>query len=148
MAECEPILDGRIAEQRMSGGADHASRVRSYRDLKVWAKGMDLAALVYELAKRMPKEEQYRMTSQMLRSVASVSANIAEGYQRATRRDYAHFVSIAAGSLAETETFVLMATRVGLLPESATGPVLALADELSRMLRALREKLAKPNRPS
>ena len=64
---------------------------------------MDLAEIVYELSKLMPKEERYRMTSQMLRSAASVPANIAEGYQRATRKDYAHFISIARGSLAETE---------------------------------------------
>lgn len=56
-------------------------RTKSSKDLKVWAKGMDLAEPVYGSARSMPKEEQYRMTSQMLRSAASVPANIAEGYQ-------------------------------------------------------------------
>ena len=113
--------------------------VRSYRDLKVWAKAMELAELVYTVAKQMPKDEQYRMTSQMLRSAASVPANIAEGYQRGTRRDYANFISIARGSLAETETFLLLASRAGLPPNGATTRALELADELSRMLRALRQ---------
>jgi len=116
--------------------------VRSYRDLKVWAKAMELAELVYAVAKQMPSDEQYRMTSQMLRSAASVPANIAEGYQRGTRRDYANFISIARGSLAETETFLLLASRAGLLPNGAATGALELADELSRMLRALRQKLA------
>lgn len=89
----------------------------------------------------MPREEQYRITAQMLRSAASVPANSAEGYQRATRRDYARFVSIAQGSLAETQTFLLLATRVGLLSEPSTEPALILADELSRMLYSLRKKL-------
>ncbi len=114
---------------------------RGYRDLKVWIKGMELATQVYKLATLMPREEQYRMTSQMLRAAASVPANIAEGYQRATRKDYANFISIARGSLAETETFLLLASQVGLLPPQAADPALALADELSRMLNVLRQKL-------
>ena len=119
--------------------------MKGYKELRVWNAGMLLAEQVYALAKLMPREEQYRMTAQMLRAAASVPANIAEGYQRSTRRDYAHFVSIARGSLAETETFVLLAERTGLLSPDATRPVLSLADELSRMLYRLRQRLALPN---
>lgn len=115
--------------------------MKGYRELKVWEKGMTLAEMVYALARQMPKEEQYRMTAQMLRSAASVPANIAEGYQRGTRKDYANFISIARGSLAETETFLQLATRVKLLNKDATAPALELADELSKMLFALRNKL-------
>ena len=122
-------------------GLGVSEAARSYRDLKVWTKGMELAELVYGLAKLMPREEQYRVTSQMLRAAASVPANIAEGYRRASRKDYANFISIARGSLAETETCLLLAGRVGLLPPQATAPALALADELSRMLNVLRQKL-------
>ncbi len=86
---------------------------RGYVDLQVWTKAMDLAALVYRLGKSMPKTELYGMTSQMQRAAASVPANIAEGYQRGSRKDYARFVSIARGSLAETEIFLLLAARVG-----------------------------------
>ncbi len=114
---------------------------RGYVDLQVWAKSMDLAALVYGLGKLMPKTELYGMTSQMQRAAASVPANIAEGYQRGSRKDYARFISIARGSLAETETFLLLAARVGHLPSDAIGPSLALADELSRMLTRLKQRL-------
>ena len=112
-----------------------------YRDLAVWNKGMDLATLVYAVSKHLPKEEQFRLTSQLLRAAASVPANLAEGYQRSTRRDYANFVSIARGSLAETETFLLLAERAGLLSPDRTRPALALAEEVSRMLTRLRLKL-------
>ena len=120
---------------------NEGTRVRSYRDLKVWSKGMAFAELVYAIARKMPREERYGMTSQMLRAAASVPANIAEGYQRGTRRDYANFVSVARGSLAETETHLLLATRVGLLSADMIAPALELADELGRMLRTLRTKL-------
>ena len=114
-----------------------------YRELKVWIKAMDLAELVYGLARRLPKEEQYRITSQVLRSVVSIAANIAEGHQRGTRREFAHVVSIARGSLAETETFLILTGRTGLLPPDDLAPALHLADELSRMLFALRRSLSK-----
>jgi four helix bundle protein len=73
---------------------------------------MALAAEAYRLARLLPKEEQYRLTGQILRAAASVPANIAEGHARGTRKDYAHFVSIARGSLAETETFLQLAADV------------------------------------
>jgi four helix bundle protein len=118
--------------------------VKTYKELKVWAKGMTLAAEVYALSRLLPKAEQYGMTSQLLRAAASVPAHIAEGYQRGTRRDYANFISIARGSLAETETFLLLATNVGLLSEADSRHALALADELGRMLTTLRVRLINP----
>lgn len=119
---------------------------RGYVDLQVWNKAMELAALVYGLGPSMPKTEQYGMTSQMQRAVTSVPANIAEGYQRGTRKDYARFVSIARGSLAETETFLLPAAKVGHLSSDAIQPPLTLADELSRMLTRLKQSLDSPPR--
>jgi four helix bundle protein len=85
----------------VGAGAD----IRSYRDLEVWQKGMDFAAEIYRLAKILPRAEQYRLTSQILRAAASVPANIAEGYMRGSRKEYAQFISISRGSLAEAEHF-------------------------------------------
>ena len=85
------------------------ARIESHRDLIVRQKSMRLAADIYGLAKKMPKAEEYRLTSQMLRSAASVPAKIAEGHSRGPRKEFANFVSIARGSLAETETFVMLA---------------------------------------
>lgn len=115
-----------------------------YTELTAWHRAMDLAALVYEAARSMPKTEQFGMTSQMLRAVASVPANIAEGYQRGSRKDYARFIAIARGSLAETETFLLLAVRVGHLDHAVVASSLSAADELSRMLTQLKRRLDAP----
>ncbi|WP_439476327.1 four helix bundle protein [Brevundimonas sp.] len=115
--------------------------VRSYRDLVVWKKGMALAASVYRLTRQLPKHEEYRISGQMIRAATSVPANIAEGHGRGTRRDYAHFVSIAKGSLAELETFLLLVAELDLAPSTATDLVLAQAEEVGRMLTALRARL-------
>ena len=117
--------------------------VRDYRDLEVWRLAMDLAESVYRLTRAFPKSEEYRLTSQLLRASASVPANIAEGNARSTRKDYARFVSIARGSLAETETFLMLAQRIGLAPVDDIDTVISQADRVGRMLNGLRRSLEK-----
>ena len=112
------------------------AKVESHRDLIVWQKGRELATEAYRLASLLPKVEQFRLTSQLLGAAASVPANIAEGHARGTRKDYANFVSIARGSLAETETFVMLAVKVRLLTADDAKTALALCSEISRMLTA------------
>jgi four helix bundle protein len=120
---------------------EQESGIRSHRDLIVWAKAMDLVVMVYRLCDRFPKSELYRLVSQITRAAASVPANIAEGHARSSRREYAHFVAIAKGSLMETETFLMLAARLGYLTEADVAPALALVTEISKMLTSLRVKL-------
>jgi four helix bundle protein len=115
--------------------------IRSYRDLLVWQKAMRLAAEAYRLGKLLPRAEEYRLTSQLLRAAASVPANIAEGHARGTRKDYAHFVSIARGSLAETETILLLLVDVALLTDEHVEPALGICSETGRMLNGLLTRL-------
>ena len=117
------------------------SSINSHRDLEVWQKGMDFATEVYRLTKLMPKTEEYRLVGQVVRAAASVPANIAEGNARGSRKKYAQHVSIARGSLAEAETFLILAVRTGLLRGEEAGPALALADKLGRQLNVLRRRL-------
>ncbi|MDD4891723.1 MAG: four helix bundle protein, partial [Phycisphaerae bacterium] len=86
--------------------------IRSYRDLEVWQKGTDLVVEVYRLAKLFPSDEIFGLTSQIRRSSVSVPANTAEGHGRLHRGDYVRHLSIARGSLAETETHLLLALRL------------------------------------
>lgn len=121
---------------------------RGYVSLRVWTKGMDFAEAVYAVGRRMPRAERYGMTDQMLRAAASVPANIAEGYQRGTRKDYAHYISIARGSLAEAETFLMLAQRTRQLTDDASiKAALEIGDEVSRMLTRLRQRLAEVGAP-
>ena len=117
---------------------------RSHRELTVWRKGLDLACQVYALTRIMPKEEMYRLSGQIIRCSTSIPANIAEGNARGTRRDYAHFISIARGSAAELETFLLIIKRLTLAPDDQVDDLLVRTEEVGRMLSALRTKLV-PN---
>ena len=85
----------------------------SYRDLRVWQGGMELAEACYRLTSTFPPSELYGLTSQIRRSASSIPANIAEGYGRRGRGDYVRFVGIAQGSLMELETHLLLSQRLG-----------------------------------
>jgi four helix bundle protein len=121
--------------------AANEARIESHRDLMVWQKAMDLTVEVYHLSRRFPKEEMYRLISQITRAAASVPANIAEGHARSTARDYAHFLAIAKGSLMETETYIMLAVRLGYLTQDNARFALGLVTEISKMLTSLRAKL-------
>jgi four helix bundle protein len=102
---------------------------------------MDLAQSIYALVADFPKQEEYRLTSQIIRAAVSVPANIAEGQRRGTRKDYAHFLNIARGSVAEVETLLLVAERANFATSEQIGPLVDLSDEISRMLFAMNRKL-------
>jgi len=113
------------------------SKVRSYRDLRVWQAGMDLAEACYVLTKRFPKDELFGKTAQIRRAATSVPANIAEGYGRNSRGEYGQFLRIAQGSLKELDTHLLLSTRIGLLVPAETRSILEECDHLGRMLHRL-----------
>ena len=112
-------------------------QVESYRDLRVWQVGMDIGETCYTLTRAFPKDELFGFTSQIRRASVSIPANIAEGYGRQSRGEYAQFLRVARGSLKELETHLLLAVRVGLCQESEITPVLNMCDEEGRMLSAL-----------
>jgi len=109
----------------------------SHRELLVCQKAMDMAVQVYQLTSRFPRSELYRLTSQTTRAAASVPANISERNARGSRRDHANFLSIAKGSLNETETFLIFAMRLGYLHEQETrSPRSPRSERCSLPLRA------------
>ena len=124
-------------------------KITCYRDLLVWQRGMDLTSSVYALSLDLPQHERFGLTSQLRRAAVSVPANIAEGHQRSSTKDYLRFLSIAGGSLAELETLVILAGRLYSLSTCSTQALLDQADELGKMLRSLQQRLeAKLSLPS
>ncbi len=119
--------------------------IESYRSLLVWQKSVDFVVLVYRLLGRFPKNEQYGLSSQMQRAAVSIPSNIAEGKERQSDRDFARFIAIALGSLAELETQLLIAQKLGYLDEFDWQEVTAQADEIGKMLRSLHKKLSFSN---
>ena len=109
-----------------------------YRKLIVWQKAMQFARQVYSLIEHFPISEKYALSDQVRRAAVSISSNIAEGCGRASNRDYAHFLSIARGSLYETMAQLELAQSLGYIDDIKD--VEELASEISRMLTSLIKK--------
>ena len=115
--------------------------IRNYKDLVAWQKAMDLVEAVYSATQRFPKEEVYVLTSQIRRAAISVPSNIAEGQGRNSENDYRRFLSIAHGSLREVETQILIAERLQYVTSDEVPRLLALIDEVSRLLQGLQKAI-------
>ena len=116
---------------------------KSFRELKVWNKAVDLALLVYEFTAEFPKREVYGLSSQMQRAAVSIAGNIAEGSARGTRRDFRQFVKLAEGSNCELQTQLLIARRLQYASGQKCDVLDALSDEIGKMLTALSKYLTR-----
>ncbi len=116
--------------------------VRNYTDLIAWQKAMDLAEAVYGLSAGFPREEIYGLTAQVRRAVVSVPSNMAEGQGRWTTGEFIQFLGVAHGSLCEVETQVRLAVRLKFVPPVEADPVLALANEVGRLIYGLKNSLS------
>jgi len=112
-----------------------------YRDLVVWQKAMDLVVEIYHLCQSFPAAERYGLVSQMQRAAVSIPSNIAEGHARKSSGAFVNHLSIAAGSLAELETQIMLAERLGFCNENTSLSLLTSTDEIGRMLTGLKNSL-------
>lgn len=118
------------------------TQISSYKDLIVWQKSIDLALLVYSLTEDFPKEEIFGLTSQMRRAAISIPSNISEGRNRKTRKDFAQFLHIAHGSLAELETQIIISQQIRKTKDLDYTHILPLITEIGKMLNGMIKKLA------
>ena len=115
--------------------------IKSYQDLEVWQKAMDLVVLCYKTAESFPQKEVYGLTSQLQRAAVSIPANIAEGRQRQYSKEFLQYLSVAYGSLAELETHSHIARRVGYIKDDQLNEILEKTSEIGRMLNGLRKSI-------
>jgi four helix bundle protein len=112
--------------------------VRPHYKLDAWTEAMALVNAVYRVTQAFPKEELYRLSSQMRRAAVSVPSNLAEGAARNGSKEFAQFLSIARGSLSELETQLLIAADLGYMERKH--PVFGSLDRVSRLITGLHKK--------
>lgn len=115
--------------------------MQRFTELKVWQRSHALVLELYRLTSGFPSEERFGVVSQLRRAAVSVPSNIAEGSKRRTKQEYARFLNISEGSLAETEYLLLLSRDLGYLTTSVVEPLLREIEEVSRMVHALRSKV-------
>jgi four helix bundle protein len=114
--------------------SEHAS----FRSLTVWQKSKAVAVAVIGLVKEMPRDRGAdALANQVIRSSASIPANIAEGYGRFADGAYRNHLSIARGSLFETQTWLDILVDSGYAPASSVQTLQTQCDEVGRLLTAL-----------
>jgi len=114
---------------------------KSYRDLFAWQKSMAVVNAIYVQTKMWPCEELVGLTSQIRRAAVSVPANIAEGQGRTGKREFAHHLSIAKGSLHEPETLILSASDLHYLDHTIRDALLSQTGEVARLIGGLLRRL-------
>ena len=84
--------------------------IKSYKDLEGYQLSFTLPMDIFQFSRKFPKEEIYSLTSQVVRSSRSVSANIIEGWAKRTYENvFKQHLIDALGSLTETENWLLFA---------------------------------------
>jgi len=117
--------------------------IKSFRDLMIWQRGINLVKEVYKETNNFPKEELYGLTNQIRRSAISIPSNISEGHIRQHRAEFRQYLSIALGSLAELETQILIARELNYIPNENSDNLIDQMGTLGKIIRGLMKKLTK-----
>ena len=109
-----------------------------FEQLQIWQRSTTLCVALY---RSLRESRDWGFRDQITRSALSVPSNIAEGYERGSRKEYLQFLRIAKGSCGELRTQILIGKQAGLLEEVSADDWMREAGELSRMLGSIISKL-------
>ncbi len=116
----------------------------SFEDMNVWKLAMEIAERVFHLTSKLPRSEDYGLTSQIRRSALSISANIAEGYGRSTSLDKKRFYIIARGSVFETKSHLIYGNNVNYFERLEVIEINKMIEtsllELNKLIKSLEPK--------
>ena len=115
--------------------------MQRFTEVKVWQRSHKLALEAYRVTATFPSAERFGLISQLRRAAASVPTNIAEGSKRESNHEYARFLNIAEGSLAETEYLLMLSRDLGFLARDTADGLLQEITDIARMLNSLKKKV-------
>lgn len=117
--------------------------LKSYKELIVWQKSVNLVKEIYKISNQFPKAEVYGLSSQMQRAAISIPSNIAEGYSRKNLKEYIHFLHLSYGSSSELETQLIIAKEI--YPKLDYKVAESFLEEIKKMLNVILRKLENNN---
>lgn len=115
--------------------------ISEFENLMVWQKSHEQSLRIYNLTKEFPKEELFCVTNQIRRSAISIENNIAEGFGRRTKKDFANFIHISLGSLYETRCLLRICKDLNYISLKIYHQVNEEYKTISYMLKKLITKL-------
>lgn len=115
----------------------------SFERLDVWNRSRQLTKKVYKLTENFPDSEKFGLVSQLRRAAISICSNIAEGSSRKSRKDQAHFYSIAFSSLMETLNQLIISQDLDYIDSQLPDESRAEIHIISKMLNGLSNSISK-----
>jgi len=117
-------------------------KIESFEDLLVWQKGMEITKQVYLISRQGELGRDFALRDQLRRAAISIPTNIAEGFERASRKEYVNFLNFAKGSTGEVRSLLNLAFELGYLEppkhEELRNAVMELSRYLSNQIKSLR----------
>jgi len=112
-----------------------------FKELRVWQEAADLAVYIYSITSTFPENEKYSLTSQINRCTISISANIAEGAGRISKKEFKNFLGIANASCCELESHLYIANKLNLINNELTEKINAKIHHIQNMIFKLKQTL-------
>jgi len=124
------------------------NKYQEFSDLLVWQKAHQFTLEIYRITKEFPSSENFRLVNQLCRSSSSIPTNIAEGFGRSSKKDFAHFLSIAKGSTKESFYHLILSKDLGYINERMFIDLVDKCNEISKMLSGLIKSINKNSKLS
>lgn len=119
------------------------NKIKQIEDLRIWQEGHSLVLEIYELKKKFPKEEVHVLVPQIIRAAISVPANITEGFNRNTTKEFTQFLYIARGSIGEVIYYLFLAKDLKYIDVQTYHSLRGRYNELGKSINALIKSLKK-----
>jgi len=116
--------------------------MQDFKKLNVWQEAKQFTLAIYKATEKFPKSEQYAMTSQIRRATYSIPANIAEGSGKASKKEFARYLSVANGSIKEVENFLILSNELDYLGTQVFAELSEKLEKIAKMNYRLRQSLS------
>ncbi len=117
--------------------------IHRFEDLEAWKQARVLSRSLYRISGIADAKRDFALVTQLRKTALSPMSNIAEGFGRRSDKDFANFLSIAHGSVAEGQSLLYVALDQEYIDESAFSRGYREAEHCSRLIQALGHYLAK-----
>ncbi len=118
-------------------------KIERFEDIKVWGMAKELVAAVYRLSGEGKFSQDFGLRDQIRRASVSVMSNIAEGFERGSKKEFARFLRIAKGSSGEVRSQLYVALELGYVDSHEFSTMRARAEDVSRALSGFISYLAR-----
>ncbi len=117
--------------------------IKNFYDLEAWQKSHLFVLEIYKITKNFPEDERFGVTSQVRRAAVSITANIAEGFERFHFNDKIKFYLQARGSVAEVQNFLLLAKDLGFIDLKTCRNLGEKANQVRQLINGLIRSIEK-----